>query len=143
MRSILLVLILLLLTNFVNAQIIQGKVVDADSGEELPFSNVVLEHDGIQIAGTTADLDGNYILEGFSAGVYTVRVVYVGYREHLFEKIKVEDKKVVQLKLEMKDDGIDFGCWISYIEYKVPLIDFENTSSGNIFTREEISRFGN
>lgn len=142
MRSFVLVFTLLLFTHFVYAQSVHGKVVDGESGEGLPYANVVLEQGKVQVAGTTTDLDGNYILTGFSAGVYTARAIYVGYDEQFIEKVIVKDKQVTSLDFEMKTGlGNSFGCGYVVVPYKVPLIDFESFSSGSIYTSEEISRF--
>ena len=49
--------------------VILGKVVDATTNDPLPFASVVLQGAS---SGTATDLDGNYRLEGVTAGVHNV-----------------------------------------------------------------------
>ena len=39
---------------------LQGTVIDKDTGEPIPFANIVLENGGTQVGGTSSDFDGNY-----------------------------------------------------------------------------------
>jgi hypothetical protein len=56
--------------------IVQGKVIDANSGDALPFVNVVFKGTSI---GTTTDFDGNYIIKTSSA-TDSVTATYIGYK---------------------------------------------------------------
>ncbi len=40
--------------------VLKGKVTDAETGEAIPFANVILYQDGEKIGGTISDFDGNY-----------------------------------------------------------------------------------
>jgi len=122
-------------------QTIQGKVIDEGNGGGLPFANVVLEKEGVQKAGTTTDLDGNYILTGFDPGTYSVRVVYVGYQDNLINGIVVGASKTVPLDIGMTvpTDGVDLDVVIVKA-YKVPLIEHDNTASGETVTAEEVMK---
>ena len=56
---------------------LDGRVVDAATGESLPGASVYLVDARV---GAVADLDGGFAIENLPAGRYTARVTYVGYR---------------------------------------------------------------
>lgn len=56
---------------------LEGRAVDAESGETLPGASVLLVDVGI---GTVADLDGAFAIPNLPTGRYAVRVTYIGYR---------------------------------------------------------------
>ncbi len=58
--------------------IIHGKVADANTGEGIPFSTVFFRGTPV---GTTADLDGNFILKFPKLPSDTFRVAAIGYTE--------------------------------------------------------------
>jgi len=131
-----------LLTNSLTAQTIQGTVTDEISQEGLPFANVILEQNNVQKAGTTTDLDGNYILTGFDPGTYDVRVGYVGYQDKLISGITVSSSKTIPLDIQMtvpKDGGVDLSE-IVVVNYRIPLIEHDMTSSGSVVTAQEIRK---
>lgn len=55
---------------------IKGKAVDADTGEPLIGAAVLLEKSTI---GTVTDIDGSFLMEGVTAGVYKITCSYTGY----------------------------------------------------------------
>ncbi len=141
MKYFLITLTVFLLHLSLSAQTIQGTVTDQANGEGLPFANVVLELNGVQIAGTTTDLEGNYILTGFPAGTYDVFVIYVGYKDLRTEGIVVNESATVAFDIEMTppSEGLKLDE-IVVKAYKVPLIEMDNMASGSTITSEEISR---
>ena len=58
---------------------LEGKVLDAASGEALIFANVVLFKNGNLITGAQTDLDGNYVFSSLDPGTYDVEASYTGY----------------------------------------------------------------
>lgn len=79
---------------------IVGTVTDSNTGEVLPTANVFL----VEISrGATTDFDGAYAIENVPAGVYTVRVTYVGYKQYT-TSLEVGSSRVnldVQLKADL------------------------------------------
>ena len=65
---------------------INGRIVDAESGEPLPGVNVLIE--GI-VQGTSSDVDGYYVIVGVRPGTYTLRASYVGYATERQEGIRI------------------------------------------------------
>jgi len=105
MRHSILLIIAILITQIGAAQSIQGVVFDKKTGEPLPFANVILFEDSIQIGGVTTSLYGEYSLGGMYPGTYDVEAVYVGYfHERVSEVIVKEDIVKVDIKMESSGD---------------------------------------
>jgi len=79
MRHSIIIIIAILIVQIGTAQSIQGIILDEKTGEQLPFANVILIEDNIQIAGMTTSLEGEYSFDDIAPGTYDVEAVYVGY----------------------------------------------------------------
>src|SRR5574338_1315141 len=55
---------------------IAGKVTDAQTGEALPFVNVIVEG---TTTGAATDIDGNYFIINLPPGKYSVKASAIGY----------------------------------------------------------------
>lgn len=69
-------LIIFLLPLFVKAADIHGVVIDAESGEALPYANVSIRHSN---RGTTTDTDGYFVIVNPPENCDTLDVYYIGY----------------------------------------------------------------
>jgi hypothetical protein len=119
---------------------IKGKMLDKDNGEPLPFANVVLMKGGSQVAGTMTDFDGKFTFNALTPGKYNVEATYVGY-----QPIKVADVVVYGGKITFVPDikassGSENLEEFVVIEYEVPLISADQTSSGGTVTSENIKK---
>ncbi len=56
--------------------IIKGRVVDGETGEAMPYTNIYVAGTSI---GTMAFTDGYFFLRGLRPGTYTVKASYIGY----------------------------------------------------------------
>ena len=76
-RSCIIVFSLAFLSSQTHAQetIVQGKVIDANSGDAVPFVNIVFK--GTYI-GTTTDFDGNYLIKS-THPTDSLQASYIGY----------------------------------------------------------------
>lgn len=84
-------------SSFLHAQetLIKGKVTDSNSGDPIPFVNVVFKGTGI---GTTTDFDGNYLIKT-DTPKDTLIASYIGYKP----KTKIVPKggtQIVNFQLE-------------------------------------------
>jgi hypothetical protein len=118
---------------------IKGKVIDAESGEAIPFANVVVELNGTQVGGGVSDFDGNYTIKPVRAGTYTVKGSYVGYNSIQVNDVIVHNDQVRFLDLKMKSTSQNIEE-VTVISYAVPLIEKDNTQQGGTVTSEEISK---
>jgi len=70
----------------------KGVVIDKDTGEAIPFSNVVLYVDSIVYGGGTSDFDGKYIIEPISPGNYNLQITYLGYETIQVSGIQIKNE---------------------------------------------------
>ena len=119
---------------------IKGKMLDKSNGEPLPFANVVLMKGGSQVAGTMTDFDGKFTFPALTPGKYDIQATYVGY-----QPIKVTDVSVTSggitfvpdIKASSGSENLDEFV---VVEYEVPLISKDQTSSGGTVTVEDIKK---
>jgi len=57
---------------------VAGRIIDAQTGDYLPGANVLLEGTSY---GTSSDRAGEYYIKNIPAGDYTLKVVYIGYKD--------------------------------------------------------------
>ncbi len=137
--TILSVTVLLSVTNAqVGQGAIKGKVIDKATGEPLPFANVVAFQNGSQVTGATTDFDGNYVIKPLTPGKYEIQATYVGYQSVSIGGVVVNADKNTQLIIKMSQ-GVSLQAF-EKIEYEVPLISKDQTSSGGTVTREDIDK---
>lgn len=117
---------------------LKGKLTDAETGEPLPFVNIVLQEGDRQITGSATDFDGNYTIKPIPPGTYDVLVSYVGYNAKKIENVRINNEKITFLDIKL-EAGVKLEEF-EVIEYSVPLIDKDGGSSGGTVTREDITR---
>lgn len=134
----LLVLFVLLLTSAVafGQTSLQGEVVD-DTGEPIIFGSVALFKNGVLITGTETDFDGNYAFNEIDPGTYDVEVSYVGYNKQRVEGVKVFAGKANRLDVTMTSDAVNLQE-VVVTDYKVPLVEQDNTTQGATITSDQI-----
>ncbi len=121
---------------------IQGTITDQETGEPIPFANIVAERGGIQAGGATTDFEGRYSIRPIEPGRYDIRATYVGYRPLLIQGVTVAANQIRFLDVEMEPTAITLEEF-EVREYAVPLIDKDQTSSGATVTQEEIAKMPN
>ncbi len=138
-RNLLLTLCFVFLGTFAFAQTsLQGKITDTETGEDLIGANIVLQQNGAYKAGASTDFDGNFSIS-IDPGTYDVEVSYIGYPPNLITGVVVNagQANTLDVKLGGGDEGINLDE-VVVIEYKVPLIEKDNTTSGGVVTAEQI-----
>ena len=140
-RSLLLLLALVLGTFSVFAQVgagsLKGKLTDKNSGEALPFVNIVLLRNGTNVGGVATDFDGNYTIKPIQPGSYDVKVSSVGYNAQSIEGVVVKGNKTTYLNIELTS-GVDLEA-VEIVKYSIPIIDKDNTASGETVDRKQIA----
>ncbi|MBK9737487.1 MAG: carboxypeptidase-like regulatory domain-containing protein [Saprospiraceae bacterium] len=116
---------------------ISGKVTDAKTGESILFGSVNLYQNGTLIQGTETDLDGNYFISNVTPGSYDMEASYVGYTSQKLTGIVIEAGKTNRVNFSLSDDDL-MNMEIVVKAYKIPLIEFDNTSQGSTVTAEKI-----
>ena len=121
---------------------IQGKVIDRDTKEPIPFANIVLENRGSQIGGTMSDFDGNYQIKPIPPGSVDLKATFVGYKSVFVRGITIGADRIRFFDIEMEATAETLET-VEVIDYKVPLIDKDQTASGATITADEIAKMPN
>lgn len=115
---------------------LSGKVTDADTGEELMFATISL-YKGDQLkGGIQTDFEGNYRFSNIDPGTYDVEFSYVGYASQKITGVFVKTGQNNKLDMAL-GSGINM-TEVVVTEYRVPLIDQDNTTTGQTVTAKEI-----
>jgi outer membrane receptor protein involved in Fe transport len=124
---------------FIQAQTsLEGKVKDKDSGEPILFGKVLLYKNGVLTNGTETDLDGNYFFSDLQPGTYDIEGTYLGYAASRMQGVVCKAGQTTRVNIEMVEEALVIeGVVIT--EYKVPLIEIDNTSQGSTITSEKIA----
>ena len=124
---------------FTSAQTnLQGKVFDSDTLLPIPFGTVDIYQDGIIVAGVETDIQGNYIFQNITPGVYDIVASYVGYVANRSLDVLILEKQCNSWNLDIKE-----GIVLNYPTFLcnccvTPLIRFDEMTSGRTFTSEDI-----
>jgi len=121
---------------------LKGKVLEAGTNEPVPFANVVIELNGTQIAGTSTDFDGNYVIKPIPSGTFDLVSSSIGYTTHMVSNISIYPGKVRFFDIEMQGSALSLDD-IEIVNYKVPLIQKDYTSTGSTVTAAGISKMPN
>jgi len=118
---------------------LQGKIIDGESKEAIPYANIIIESDGKQAGGTMSDFNGNYSIKPIPPGKYDVRTSYVGYADKVIQGVIIRDGRITFLDVEITSKTITLETAI-IVDYKVPLIEKDGNPSGGTATSEEIKK---
>jgi len=83
-----------------------GKVVDKETGDVLPGTNMMLVGTAM---GAMTDVNGNYLILNVPAGVYTIRASFVGYRTMTIENIRVSGGLTTTQNFELTSQALQAG----------------------------------
>ena len=116
---------------------ISGKVYDARTGEELIGATILIMKNGTQIDGLQTDFAGNFN-HYLDPGEYDILVSYIGFEDNLGH-LKVESDKNTMVNISLYESGHNLQE-VVVVEYQVPLIDPDNTTSGMTISSKEIRK---
>jgi len=138
----LLLALALVFTSTLSAQIssgsLQGEVTDKDTGEPLPFVQVVVYLNGNIVTGGSTDIDGKYTIKPIDPGTFDLQFNFVGYTQLLIQGIPVSSGKIAFANAKMSS-SVELGV-VEVVAFKVPLIDKDGGASGGTVTRDEIEK---
>lgn len=125
MLKIQIIAALILMANITMAQngSLQGKIMDKNTNEPLPFANIVIEGTNI---GSVSDFDGNFLFTGLQPGFVKLQASFIGYKPALSADIQVTNAKVayIEIFLEPTDTQLD--------EIEVKVSPFKKTSEAPV-----------
>lgn len=117
---------------------LEGKVKDKESGEPVLFATVALYKNGVLTTGVETDLDGNYFFSDIQPGTYDVEASYVGYKTSRINGVVCKAGQNTRVNIDMVTEGV-LVDEIVVIDYRVPLIEVDNTSQGATITSDKIA----
>ena len=121
---------------------LKGKIIDKATKEPISFANVVIEVGGVQVGGSTSDFDGNFTIKPIPPGKVDLKASFVGYKPFMYRGIYVSPDKITFQNVELEASTTTLNE-IEVVDYKVPLISKDQTTSGGTVTSEEISKMAN
>jgi hypothetical protein len=121
---------------------LQGKVLDIDTKEPIPFANVAIFSGGDLLTGTTTDFDGKYAIRALTPGTFNVRASFVGYKTKEIAGVVIKGNQITFEDIELSVTAETLEV-VEVVEYKVPLISKDKTTSGATVTSEEIQKLPN
>ena len=117
---------------------LKGKITD-DSGEPVPFANVIVEKGGTQVGGASSDFDGNYDINPIPPGTYDLKASCIGLNPFVLRGLVIPANKITFYDIKMASGAINLNE-VTVVDYEIPLISKDNTSTGASITSEEIAK---
>ncbi len=135
MKKFLHIIILVLITNLAYAQtgVLKGKVIDRKTKETVIGATVSLV--GTYYAVPT-DVNGNYTITNIKPGEYSVKIVYLGYKEQLNNGIKITNGNTTTLNVQLSEVTAEIGM-VEVLGQKT-IVDLESGKSSTKVTAEDI-----
>jgi hypothetical protein len=81
--------LLISIAAFAQTGVIKGRVVDAQSDEDIPFANIALISDGEIISGSVTDGQGSFKIDNIKEGNYIVSVSFLGYQAKEIDDVSI------------------------------------------------------
>lgn len=127
-----------------------GTIVDAQTGEPLPFVYVVAEQNGIQKGGAQTDINGNYQIKPLAGGYYDIEARLVGYKKSIKKGVRVSSSgysSAGKILLDPTTDKIEEVVIADYsgsdLEYNEDLENYkgilESATDFEIYEEEEVA----
>lgn len=118
---------------------LQGLVMDRETEEPIPFANIMILKNGEMIKSGTTDFDGRYAIKPLSSGYYDVKISFIGYETFEMKGVVLNTDRITFQDFKMRPSNLLLEE-VQIVEYKIPLIDKDNSSSGGTVTADAISR---
>ena len=115
---------------------LEGTVLDEETKEPIIFGTVILMKNGVLIRGSETDVNGAYSFYNVDPGTYDVEFSYIGYQSQKVQGVVLFAGKTNRLNAEISA-GLVLDE-VVVVDYKVPLVEQDNTTSGGVITGEQI-----
>jgi hypothetical protein len=140
-RFLITIVVLILFSYGANAQfgILKGRVTDKETKKPIPFASVVIEKEGKQIIGTTADFDGNYIINSISPDTYNLKSGSIGFKTIQINNLIIKADSICFQYINLRYNNQNLPILIDVV-WRIPLIPKDPAPSGQSYTSEEINK---
>ncbi len=113
---------------------IQGIVKDEDSGEPIPYADVIILNTQI---GTATDEDGNFFILNMTPGRYTVEVSHMGYQTKRIKDVIVKINQTARLKITLQQSPIELPPIT--VTGETPIVSKDMTGTTYIIRKSELA----
>ncbi len=122
-------------------QVLRGTIIDTQS--EMPIIGAAIELLSVEnIAGTTTDIDGSFVIEDVPVGRHEIRLSYLGYNTVTIPNILITSGKQAVLALSMEESVIQMEEIVVTAEVEKDKAQNElATISARSFSIEEVTRY--
>jgi len=110
---------------------IQGFITDLETQDTLPFVNVLLYQNGIQVKGAASNMDGQYKISALKVGVYSLEINFLGYQKQRVDSILVKEAKTTILNIKLKSAAMELQSYEVAAE-AIELYDMDISSANMI-----------
>jgi hypothetical protein len=145
MRKLLLVAFVSVLASFgAQAQVGQGGIkatITDDSGEPLPFANIIVKQNGSQVTGGQSDFDGKVSIKPITPGTYDVEISSLGFGTKQISGVRVTTGVTTQLPKNQTQmsTAVEMLGMVEVVDYKVPLFE-KGSSKQETITADDIKK---
>ncbi len=113
-----------------------GKVVDMNTKEALPGTNVVLEGTSM---GAATGLDGSYTIMNVPPGIYSLRFTMMGYKNSLISNVRVSIDLTTTINANMSQTVLEANETVTVVAER-PLVRADMTSALSSVGADEIAK---
>lgn len=114
---------------------IQGRVTDKETGEPLPFVNVLIEG---TMMGAATNIEGEYFIINVPVGTYTLFTRMMGYVGLRIENVRVSAGITTRIDIPLEPTVIEREAILVTAER--PIVETDVTSSVRIVSGDDIER---
>ncbi|MFA7287469.1 MAG: TonB-dependent receptor [Melioribacteraceae bacterium] len=131
------VFFVLLLFSNIEAQTgkIAGRVLDKNTGEPLPFVNIIVLETSI---GAASDIEGYYSILNVRPGTYSIKASAIGYQAVTFSDVRVSIDLTTKIDIQLAETSVSLGQDIVVVASK-PLVTRDLTASTSLIGSDEIA----
>lgn len=112
---------------------ISGRVTDKDTGEGLPFANVLLVG---TTSGASTDQDGYYVIINVPPSTYDLSIRYIGYASMTLNSVKVSVDRTAKQNVQLSPEAFE-GEEISVVAER-PAIQMDRTHTAAVVSTETV-----
>jgi hypothetical protein len=124
---------------------LSGKIIDRDDdNSEVMLAELTLKKNGVIVANTQSDFNGNYNFSKLEGGFYDIEVMYIGLPHLTIKSIRVNPNSSKSLDIAFPEEGADAlpdSIW-SYDRKQIIFIDDDMINTIKMPRHEPISLSG-
>lgn len=122
-------------------QTVRGKVLDKESGSEIPGVSIALMNDSAVVSSTTSDANGIFRLENVPVGRYALHVTFLGYQPYINPNIIVTSAREATLSLALEETAVHINEVIITSGSNDDLVNSNTIVSARSFSVDETNRY--